>query len=148
MSGPGNGRRVTMREAADELGLTVEAIRKRIQRGSLRSDKGQDGRRYVYLGEYHREVQGESSELVGELRDRLRYVEGQLAAEREAHAEARRLLLAALERIPPQLEAPQEPPGSPETATEDQERAEPRPPTRPTSSAQRTLGRLRRWLSS
>jgi hypothetical protein len=147
MSGPSNGRRVTMQEAADDLGLTVEAIRKRIQRGTLESDKGPDGRRYVYLDESHSEVQGESSALVGELRDRLRYVEGQLAAEREAHAEARRLLLAALERIPPQLEAPQEPPGSPETATEDQERAE-RPPTRPTSSAQRPLGRLRRWLSS
>ena len=31
------------------------------------------------------------------------------AAERQAHAEARRLLAAALERIPPQLEAPRIP---------------------------------------
>ena len=32
----------------------------------------------------------------------------QLEAERAAHAESRRLLAAALERIPPQLEAPSE----------------------------------------
>ena len=37
--------------------------------------------------------------------------------EGQAHAEARRLLAAALERIPA-IEAPQEPSESPETATE------------------------------
>jgi hypothetical protein len=45
-------------------------------------------------------------------------LEEQLRQEREAHAEARRLLAAALERIPPQLEAPTapaEPRESPET---------------------------------
>src|SRR5215212_1676612 len=36
---------------------------------------------------------------------------------RQAHAEARRLLAAALERIPPQLEAPQDAPESPEITT-------------------------------
>ena len=41
----------------------------------------------------------------------------QLEAERQAHAEARRLLAAALERIPA-IEAPQEPRESPETVTE------------------------------
>jgi len=56
----------------------------------------------------------EPDALTSELRDRLRYVEGQLEAERQAHAEARRLLMAALERIPPQIEAPQEPSESPE----------------------------------
>jgi hypothetical protein len=65
--------------------------------------------------------QPDSAALTSELRDRLRYVEEQLEAERQAHAEARRLLMAALERIPPQLEAP---PGeareSPERAPEGQ----------------------------
>ena len=45
-----------MQEAADELGVTVEAIRKRVQRETIRSDKGDDGRRYVYLDESHTEV--------------------------------------------------------------------------------------------
>jgi hypothetical protein len=44
-----------------------------------------------------------------------------------------RLLSAAMERIPPQLEAPAEPPpgerASPETVEEEPQRAEPRPAT-------------------
>ena len=49
----------------------------------------------------------EPGALTSELRDRLRYGEGQLEAERQAHAEARRLLAAALERIPA-IEAPRD----------------------------------------
>ena len=89
--------------------------------------KGEDGRRYVYLpGDP--DVGGpqpDSPALTSELRDRLRYVDQQLEAERQAHAEARRLLMAALERIPPQLEAPQEPPEAPEPGEEQQGRGEP-----------------------
>jgi hypothetical protein len=70
--------------------------------------------------------QPDSPALTSELRDRLRYVEGQLEAERQAHAESRRLLMAALERIPPQLEAPSEARESPQTVEEEPERAEPR----------------------
>jgi hypothetical protein len=40
-----------------------------------------------------------------------------------------RLLSAALERIPPQLEAPQVARASPQTVEEEPERAEPRPTT-------------------
>ena len=93
--------------------------------------KGEDGRRYVYLpGDP--DVGGpqpDSPALTSELRDRLRYVDQQLEAERQAHAEARRLLMAALERIPPQIEAPQEARESPQTVEEEPERAEPRPVT-------------------
>jgi hypothetical protein len=53
----------------------------------------------------------DSGALISEMRDRLRYVEGQLEAERQAHAEARRLLAAALERIPA-IEVPRDPPRS------------------------------------
>jgi hypothetical protein len=59
-----------------------------------------------------------TSELIDTLRE-------QLEAERQAHAEARRLLAAALERIPA-IEAPSEPRESPETVEEQPERAEPR----------------------
>ena len=40
--------RLTLREAALHLGVSESAIRKRVERGTLRSDKGPDGRRYVY----------------------------------------------------------------------------------------------------
>jgi hypothetical protein len=50
----------------------------------------------------------------------------QLQAERQAHSEARRLLAAALERIPA-IEAPQEASEDAETVEEAPDRAEPRP---------------------
>jgi hypothetical protein len=70
----------------------------------------------------------DSDTLTSELRDRLRYVEGQLEAERQAHAEARRIIAGLVERIPPQLEAPSEARESPETASVDPDR-EPRSAT-------------------
>jgi hypothetical protein len=133
MSGWSNGRRVTMKEAADELGLTVEAIRKRIQRGTLHSDKGPDGRRYVYLDVSHREVQSQGSTLIEELRDRVRFLERVLEEEREARTEEQRrhdTLMAQLMQRIPELEppreqaSPQEPPGAAETTPEGPQRAE------------------------
>jgi hypothetical protein len=41
--------RLTLRQAAARLGVSESAIRKRVERGTLPSDKGPDGRRYVYL---------------------------------------------------------------------------------------------------
>jgi len=61
--------------------------------------------------------------LNAELRDRLRYVERQLEAERQAHAEARRIIAGLIERIPPAIEAPAspEPPEAPERGTDEQQ---------------------------
>jgi hypothetical protein len=41
--------RVTVQEAARQLGITESAVRKRVQRGLLQHDKEPDGRLYVYL---------------------------------------------------------------------------------------------------
>ena len=41
--------RLTLRQAAAHLGVSESAIRKRVERGTLRSEKGTDGRRYVYV---------------------------------------------------------------------------------------------------
>jgi hypothetical protein len=120
MSGKSTGRRVTMQEAADELGLTVEAIRKRIQRGSIASDKGPDGRRYVYLDESRPQVGGEGSTstttLVAELRDRVRFLEREL----ERKDAILLNMTEAMKAIGPPAheESPSGAPGSPETATE------------------------------
>jgi excisionase family DNA binding protein len=43
------GDRVTVQEAASRLGVKDDAIRKRIQRGTLEHDKDPDGRVYVYV---------------------------------------------------------------------------------------------------
>ena len=42
-------RRVDLKEAAVELGITSEAVRRRAKRGSLPSETGDDGRLYVWL---------------------------------------------------------------------------------------------------
>ncbi len=86
-----------------------------------------------------------SGALTSELRDRLRYVEGQLEAERQAHAEARRLLAAALERIPPQLQAPSEAPGSPETPSEPVQRDRPFTDEERAQEAAQPQGTPRSW---
>ena len=60
----------------------------------------------------------DESELVAVLRE-------QLAAERQAHAEARRIIAGLVERIPA-IEAPADAPGSPEPGEEQQGRSQPR----------------------
>jgi hypothetical protein len=113
--------RYTVAQDADILGITTGAVRNRLSRGTLPSTK-ENKTVYVLLPlDMSRDAERDTSDtptgmpraepdtLTAELRDRLRYVEGQLDAERQAHAEARRLLAAALERIPPQLEVPESP---------------------------------------
>jgi hypothetical protein len=125
--------RVSVQEAAEHLGTTVDAIRKRVQRDTIDHDKDDDGRVWILLDTDRtrhatvRDTAGqrqddESGPLISEMRGRIEDLREQLEAERQAHAEARRLLMAALERIPPQLEAPQEASEAAETAEEEPDR--------------------------
>jgi hypothetical protein len=117
--------RLTLRQAAAVLSVSESAIRKRVERGTLRSDKGADGRRYVYLDTGADRVEDEGAdasatpehdELISELRTHNDTLREQLEAERQAHAEARRIIAGLVERIPA-LEAPTDSapnaPGSP-----------------------------------
>jgi hypothetical protein len=103
-------RRLDLRGAAEALGTSVDAVRKRIARGTLESEKA-DGKVYVWLDDGA--PRSDTERLISTL-------EEQLALEREAHAEARRLLAAALERIPAveAREVVAEAPGAPETVSE------------------------------
>ena len=118
-------RRMSLKEAADVLGVSKDAVRQRIRRGTLRSEKGEDGRVYMYLDASVDDVHQEETDtaLVEELRDRVRYFERQVEEEREARRRADTLLARLMDRVP-ELEAPQEPPGSPE-ATDEQQGSEP-----------------------
>jgi hypothetical protein len=119
-------RRLTVQEAAEILGTSVDAVRMRARRGSLASEKDADGRVYVWVNsdesETKHEPNGESGALISAKDETIAVLREQLEQERRAHSEARRLLAAALERIPPQLEAP----GAPESVVEEPEMAEPR----------------------
>jgi hypothetical protein len=130
-------RRLTVAEASAVLGVTVEAVRGRIKRGTLdheRTDKGV----FVFLeaeqttdrprpatDQATDRLQSDSSALISAKDETIATLRDQLEAERQAHAEARRLLMAALERIPPQIEAPSEPQESPETVEEEHGRGGP-----------------------
>ena len=118
--------RLTLRQAAAALGVSESAIRKRVARGTLRSDLGPDGRRYVYLDTVADILTDEGADaaphernaLISELRAHNDTLREQLEAERQAHAEARRIIAGLVERIPA-IEAPSEAPGSPETVEEE-----------------------------
>lgn len=90
-------RRLTVQEAAEVLRTSVDAVRMRARRGSLRSEKEPDGRVYVWVdgdsSETKLRLDGESSalkvandELVEGLRDQVLYLRGQLDEEREGPA--------------------------------------------------------------
>ena len=135
---------VTVPEAAEILGITTDAVRSRMRRGKLRREEGEYGTVYVLLGakDAHDSQDGhptaedghgtgtpaggnsretvEDGPLVGGLRERVRSLETQLDHERQANRENRRLLAAALERIPA-IEAGDEQ-ESPVTATEGTDR--------------------------
>jgi hypothetical protein len=42
-------RRVRPQEAALELGISTEAVRQRVRRGTLRAEKAKDGHVYIHL---------------------------------------------------------------------------------------------------
>ncbi len=87
----------------------------RVKRRTLPSTR-EGGRLYVLLNTEPtpdpERTHDRTSELIAALRE-------QLQAERQAHAEARRLLMAALERIPALEAPPRDAPGAP-TAGEDE----------------------------
>ncbi len=101
------GRWLDVQETADQLGISTDAVRKRVARQTLRSDR-QDGRVVVWLDDggsgesdaLKSEPSG-SDALIEAKDETIRVLREQLEAERQAHSEARRLLAAALERIAP-----------------------------------------------
>ena len=99
----------------------------RVKRGTLRSTR-EGGRLYVLLhtdptpgpDRPHARDNDRTDELIRTLQE-------QLEAERQAHAEARRIIAGLVERVPA-LEAPSEARGSPETPSETAGRSDDVPP--------------------
>lgn len=130
MSDTGIGtRRATVQDAAKSLGVSESAIRKRINRGTLRYEKDErDGRMYVFLEEVsdssdthskdasdtvsdmvhplvHRELLDAKDETIGEMRDRISSLERQLDARTE-ELRRRDIIISQLTEKLPELEAP------------------------------------------
>jgi hypothetical protein len=118
------GRWVDVAEAARVLEISTDAVRKRIARGSLRSDRP-DGNVLVWLDdggtEAGREAQVDREALVEVLSEQVAYLKEQLDIRTEELREHRRIIAALTQRIPElepprEQEAPQEPPGGPQSA--------------------------------
>ncbi len=137
---PQSGRRVTVDEAARYLGLSVDAVRKRVQRGQIAHEKDLAGRVRIILDDSETlqdespDTLGQSTELVGELRDRIRYLERQVEEEREARRRADTILaqLSAANAEQARTIRALEPPAPPET---------PEPRESPVAAADEQQGR-------
>jgi hypothetical protein len=136
--------RVPVSEAAQLLGISAEAVRQRIKRGTLDTEKSVEGTVYVLLDASLADLNrndsvrfgdrtGEYGALISELRAHNATIREQLEAEREARRRAD-TIIAQLARANEEqartireLEAPSEPPsderGSPDTVEEAPERA-------------------------
>jgi hypothetical protein len=120
-------------EAADALGITVDAVRSRIKRGTIEHER-KGVRVYVLLGadeprpghDQDTDQGGDQGTTAPEDRtaELIATLQEQLQAERQAHAEARRIIAGLVERIPA-IEAPQEASEASETVEEKQGRGEP-----------------------
>src|SRR5215217_9762456 len=139
--------RVPVQEAAHLLGISPEAVRSRLYRGTRDKETGTDGTVYVRLhadqlrhdDDQTADQSQPNAEFVGELRARVEDLREQLAEEHEARRRAD-TIIAQLARANEEqartireLEAPAETPAdeqeSPQTAREEPESTEPRPAT-------------------
>src|SRR4028119_968614 len=135
----GGGQRYSIPEAAKVLGLTEEAARQRVKRGTLdsvkvggslfvmldsdtsndtSSDRLIDQQRHV--GEGSNDTSNDTSRLVETLEDEVVHLRRQLDQANERDRENRRIIAGLVQRVP-ELEAPREPREVPEGAPQPQE---------------------------
>jgi hypothetical protein len=159
-------RRLTVAEASEVLGITVEAVRGRIKRRTLEHERD-SGTVYVLLeaDQSHdqprpdddqtpdRPRPDDHADINEELRDRISYLERQVEEEREARRRADTILAqlsaanAEQARTIRALEAPQETPEDAETVEEAPEGAEPRRPATGEAQDELSAERARREMA-
>jgi excisionase family DNA binding protein len=144
-------RRLTVQEAAEVLGTSVDAVRMRVRRGSLQSEKDPDGRVYVWVDEDSSETKpgldGEPSMLISAKDETIHILTQQLEAERRANEENRRIIAALTSRIPA-IEAPPDEREDAETARDEPERAAPQSDARDRQEGAQRRSWLRRMFGS
>jgi excisionase family DNA binding protein len=109
--------RLSVSEAAEALGVTRDAVHKRINRGTIRHEKGEDGRLYVYVDASTDESKDESkvNPKVEVMERYIARLERDLEEAQMRDRENRRIIAMLTARIPA-IEAPrEEPPESSES---------------------------------
>ena len=126
MSEEGYTERLSVVEAAEALGVTRDAIHKRIRRGTIRHEKGEDGRFYVFVDTSTTELGMSADEskdkskvealerLIDNQHERIAFLERELER-RGDEAETLHRIVAGLTQVNaqlsarlPELEAPSE----------------------------------------
>jgi hypothetical protein len=102
-------QRLNAREAAEALGISVDAVRMRVRRGTLEAERDANGRLHVWVDTD--DPQPDSRALISQLRDEIAYL-------REESRRKDHIIAGLVERLPPQLEAPSEPREAPTVTTE------------------------------
>ena len=121
-----SGNRLSVYEAATLLSVTVDAIRKRIQRGTIPHERDDDGRVWVLMDassikpDNVRDIyRAKPDELVDELREQISHLREILREEQDARRRADAIIAeltqanAGLATLVPELEAPPEEPTLP-----------------------------------
>jgi hypothetical protein len=119
--------RLTVAQAAAQLGVSQDAIRKRIRRNTIDYDQDPDGRIYVYV-DLSEVVQDESSDasmerLVQVQHDDIEFLRRELETRTE-EIRRRDSIIAALAQRLPEIEAPSEPRPTLENTTDNEARVE------------------------
>jgi hypothetical protein len=130
-------------DAARRLGVSEDAVRMRVKRGTLSSAK-EGGRLYVLLDA--EPTVDRTDELIEELRGRVQSLEDQLGQERDANRENGRIIAALTSRIPA-IEAPSDMRESPERVEGEPERESPGPVWERLRRAQSVPGGGGGWVS-
>ena len=110
-------RRLTVPQAAEALGVTVDAVRGRIRRGKLEAEHDR-GAVYVWIdapedadsrgpSETSQRPSADQAERIEDLREQVSYLREQLQQANERDRENRRIIAALTSRIPA-IEAPSE----------------------------------------
>jgi hypothetical protein len=127
-------RRLDVKQAAQVLGISTDAIHKRVKRGSLEAEKDEAGHVYVWLDSadngYTQDRQDVHPLLLARLENENEFLRQELARRAEELSEMRRIVAGLVQRVP-ELEPAREPPPdtpspepreSPETVTEESAR--------------------------
>jgi excisionase family DNA binding protein len=129
-----SGNRFSVYEAAEVMGVTVDAIRKRISRGTIPHERDEEGRVWLLLDtdqdaaskvQDTDRTQSDVAALISAKDETIAALREQLQQANERDRENRRIIAALTSRIPA-IEAAQEDREAPETGEEQQGRGKPR----------------------
>src|SRR5215204_6561650 len=130
-----SGNRVSVYQAAEVMGVTVDAIRKRISRGTIPHERGDDGRVWVILDtdqdaaskvQDTDQPQSDVTALISAKDETIAALREQLEEANERDRENRRIIAALTSRIPA-IEAPASPEERESPETPQPGRVEPQP---------------------